>query len=59
VNHQVRRVCLDDGAGARFANHVGLGVSVSLQLSSLCWVIFTMSQPSFAEAIAEKYGAPV
>ena len=53
MNHKVGRVCFDDGASARFTNDVGLDGLLETNLGSgglLC----TMSQPSFADAIAEK-----
>jgi hypothetical protein len=58
VHHEIRRVGLDDSAGARFANYVGL-IFCKLVNGKVIWRIRTMSAPNFADAIAEKYGAPV
>jgi hypothetical protein len=61
MNHEVRGVGLDDLGGLRFADNMAL-VYVSSRAQEGSWQrrgICTMSAPSLALAIAEKYGAPV
>ena len=59
VHHQIGGVRLDDGGGAGLADDVGLRRALAALFLEEREQVSTMSQPSFAEAMAEKYGAPV
>ena len=59
MHHQVGGVGLDDGSGAGLADDVGLCLVSDVFEAVVEGEKCTMSQPSFAEAMAEKYGAPV
>jgi hypothetical protein len=52
--HQVRRVGLDDGGRAGLADDMGLVRVLVGSLFEKLKVAYTISQPSFADAIAEK-----
>jgi hypothetical protein len=58
VYHEIRGVGFYYGAGALFADYMGLR-ELGGAIRRWWFEDVTMSQPSFAEAIAEKYGAPV
>lgn len=62
MHHEVWRVGFNNGAGAWFADNMALVELASDMLPDLELYVqgrATISQPSFADAIAEKYGAPV
>lgn len=55
VDHEVRGICFDDGACAGFAYYMGLERAVRERLVQAGWRMnITMSQPNFADAMAEK-----
>lgn len=60
VNHEVWGVCFDHLCGLGLADDMALLRSCQMDTDNAGYKsIRTMSAPSFALAIAEKYGAPV
>lgn len=57
--HQIRRIGFDDLSGLRLAYNVALSKDVNRWRGKCKVKILTISAPSRALAIAEKYGAPV